>query len=81
MRLEHLKNLSTPTLILQGERDALGNREEIGSYGLPSSIEVVFLEDGDHSFRPRKRSGLTLEANMEKAIGEAVRFIDTIKVV
>ena len=37
----------TPTLILQGERDALGNREDVAGYDLSKAITVHWLGDGD----------------------------------
>jgi predicted alpha/beta-hydrolase family hydrolase len=74
LRVSHLKDLATPTLILQGERDALGSREEIGGYALSPSIRLVFLPDGDHSFKPRKSSGSTYEQNLHQAIQETLRF-------
>ena len=74
LRVEHLKNLGTPALFLQGERDTLGSKEEIGSYTLSSAIRIVFLPDGDHSFKPRKTSGHTYEENMSHAIKEIVGF-------
>ncbi len=74
LRVSHLKELKTPTLILQGERDSLGSREETGGYTLSPSIEVVFLPDGDHSFKPRKSSGRTYEQNLQQAIAETLRF-------
>ncbi len=75
-RTEHLAELRTPTLIVQGERDAMGNRDEVAGYELADSIEVVWLPDGDHSFVPRKRSGVTEAENVATAV-EAVRgFIE-----
>lgn len=76
LRVEHLLELSTPTLIVQGTRDALGSREEIRGYGLPSSIRVEYLEDGDHSFRPRVRSGRSEEEHLETAARLVAGFID-----
>ncbi len=74
LRVTHLKDLKTPTLILQGTRDTLGSREEIEGYTLSPSIRLEFLEDGDHSFKPRKSSGRTYAENMSQAIREMVRF-------
>ena len=60
LRTAHLADLRTPTLICQGTRDSLGNREEVAGYVLSKSIEVLWLEDGDHDLKPRKRvTGLT----------------------
>ena len=72
LRNEHLETLKTPALILQGERDTFGNREEVGAYTLSRSIRVDFLPDGDHDLKPRKASGRTREDNWRSAI-EAVQ--------
>lgn len=72
LRNEHLETLKTPALILQGERDTFGNREEVGAYTLSRSIRVDFLPDGDHDLKPRQASGRTREDNWRSAI-EAVQ--------
>lgn len=64
LRTQHLVALKTPTLIVQGTRDEFGTREEVGTYSLSSSIEVVWLEDGDHDLRPRKASGFTANGHL-----------------
>jgi hypothetical protein len=74
LRVAHLKGLQTPTLILQGDRDTLGNREEIAGYVFSAAIRVVFLVDGDHSFKPRKSSGRTPEQNFRQAVDEVASF-------
>lgn len=75
LRVEHLRTIKRPTLILQGERDLFGNREEVAKYGLPSSIQIRWIEDGDHSFKPRKTSGRTEQMNWESALQEIVAFL------
>ncbi len=75
LRVAHLKDLETPTLIVQGERDALGSREEIDGYELTRSIRIAYLNDGDHSFKPRKSSGRTYEQNMNQAIAAVADFV------
>jgi predicted alpha/beta-hydrolase family hydrolase len=74
-RTEHLLTLRTPTLILQGTRDPFGGRDEIAKLKLPKSIRVRWLEDGEHSFKPRKASGRTEEQNLAEAIDAAVAFL------
>lgn len=74
LRTEHLKTIRTPTLILQGERDSLGNREEVTGYELSATIRIHWLPDGDHSLKPRKRSGRTQQQNWEEAITEITNF-------
>jgi predicted alpha/beta-hydrolase family hydrolase len=75
LRVEHLRTIDTPTLILQGERDTFGTRDEVGTYTLSPAIRVKWLTDGDHSFKPRKSSGRTEQQNWEEAIGEIVAFL------
>jgi predicted alpha/beta-hydrolase family hydrolase len=60
LRTAHLAALRTPTLICQGTRDPFGSREEVAAYALAATVEVLWLEDGDHDLRPRKAvSGLS----------------------
>ncbi len=75
LRTRHLAALATPALILQGTRDPFGGREDVAGYALASSIRVAWLEDGDHSWKPRVRSGQTLEGHMASAIREAAQFV------
>jgi predicted alpha/beta-hydrolase family hydrolase len=75
LRVAHLEPLHTPALIVQGTRDALGSREEIEGYDLSSQIRIVYLEDGDHSFKPRVRSGRTLDQNLDEAVSAVAGFV------
>jgi len=74
LRTAHLEELASPTLILQGTRDPFDTREEVPGYGLAEGIEVHWLEDGDHSFKPRVRSGRTLEQNLAEAMDAVATF-------
>lgn len=75
LRTEHLKNLLTPTLLVQGTRDALGNREEVASLDLSRSIEIFWAEDGDHDLRPRRASGRTFDDNLAAALHRIEGFV------
>lgn len=75
LRTEHLETLKTRALILQGERDPFGRREEVEAYRLSKAIEVAFLPDGDHDLKPRKASGRTREENWAEAVERAAVFI------
>ena len=75
LRTAHLFELATPTLTVQGTRDTFGTREEIAEYPLSGAIELEFLEDGDHSFKPRKKSGRTLNQNVEQALDRVTAWI------
>ena len=67
-RVEHLAALSTPGLIVQGTRDPLGSKEDVAGYKLAQTIAVRWMEDGDHSFKPRKASGRTEGENWREGI-------------
>ena len=75
LRVRHLNDLNTPTLICQGTRDPFGGRNEIISYRLSPTIRVAWLEDGDHGFKPRKKLGLTERENWDHAIATVVSFV------
>ena len=74
-RVEHLRALKTPTLILQGARDPFGTPKEVASYPLADAIRLYWLEDGEHSFKPRKASGRSETQNWEQAIAAILAFI------
>ena len=78
LRLTHLRKLKTPTLIVQGTRDALGNRDEVPGYALSPAIRLLWLEDGDHSFKPRVRSGRTEQEHLDHAVGAAAEFVKSL---
>ena len=73
-RTAHLEKLLTPTLIVQGERDTFGTREEVEQYPLADTVELRWLADGDHSLKPRKKSGLTQDEHIGAAAAHAAAF-------
>jgi predicted alpha/beta-hydrolase family hydrolase len=73
-RVEHLASLQTRTLIVQGERDALGNREAVEAYTLSPSIKVFWLAAGDHDLKPLKVSGFTHEQHLTSAAQKVAEF-------
>jgi predicted alpha/beta-hydrolase family hydrolase len=75
LRVQHLKSIRTPTLIVQGERDSFGDRKEVSGYKLSKQIKIHWLTDGDHSFKPRKSSGKTPEENLEEGIDAVATFL------
>ncbi|HBL30499.1 MAG TPA: alpha/beta hydrolase [Acidobacteria bacterium] len=74
-RTAHLEDLKTPTLIVQGTRDAFGTPEDVAAYRLSPAIRLVWLEDGDHSFKPRAASGRTEAQNLREAVEAAAGFV------
>ena len=76
LRVEHLISIRTPTLIVQGERDPFGNRDEASGYELSRNVHIHWLRDGDHSFKPRKSSGTTMEGNWEEGVDVVASFVN-----
>lgn len=74
LRTRHLKTLTCPTLIVQGERDPFGGPSEVAGYGLSPAIAVHWARDGDHDLAPRRSSGATLEDNLAEAVQVIARF-------
>ncbi|GAB5379838.1 MAG: alpha/beta fold hydrolase [Aliiglaciecola sp.] len=74
-RTEHLYELTTPTLIVQGERDTFGTRERVDAYQLPSIITIEYLTAADHSFKPLKSSGLNQLQHIKHAARLTQEFI------
>jgi hypothetical protein len=54
LRTKHLAGLKTPALIVQGTRDEFGVPDEVNGYDLAKTIELHWVEDGDHDLKPRK---------------------------
>ena len=71
LRTAHLAALRTPTLILQGERDTFGTRADVDQYELSAAIQLQWLPDGDHSLKPRKRSGFS-EADHLRTVADSI---------
>jgi uncharacterized protein len=72
LRTAHLADLKTPTLIVQGTRDPFGTPEEVATYRLSKAIEILWLEDGDHDLKPRKKISGFSAADHLKTMAEHV---------
>lgn len=79
LRTAHLMDLQVPTLIVQGERDALGNLSDVNGYGLPANIRLTWMPDGDHSLVPRKASGRTAAQNWGLAVDAIDAFLKELR--
>ena len=75
VRKDHLEQLKVPLLVLQGERDPMGSQEQVAGYGLNPPLQLRWIPDGDHSFKPRKRSGRTEQMNWTLAVDLAHQFM------
>ncbi|MBS0268655.1 MAG: alpha/beta hydrolase [Proteobacteria bacterium] len=75
LRTEHLTELRCPALIVQGERDPFGSRDEIEKIRLSKQITFAWMSDGDHDFGPRGNSGFTRKGNLAAAADAVAAFI------
>ena len=78
LRTEHFPDIAKPVLILQGERDPFGKRQEIPDYKLPGNIQVDYIPDGEHSFKPLKSSAHNWHDNMVLAVEKSCDFIKSL---
>ena len=78
LRTSHLRSLLAPTLIVQGERDPMGGFDEVQNYALSAQIQIRWIPDGDHSFSPRKRSGLSDQQNLRQVVRCADAFMSDV---
>ena len=77
LRTAHLESLTTPMLVLQGERDIFGTRDDVAGYDLSPQIRIEWIADGDHSLKPRAKSGTTERENLLHAIDAAAKFMSS----
>jgi uncharacterized protein len=76
LRTAHLRDLATPALFVQGERDPFGDRAEVAGYDLSPAIELAWVADGDHSWAPRKGGGRTAAGNTAFAVEATCRWLE-----
>ena len=76
LRTAHLENLRCPLLIVQGERDPFGCRDEVDRLTLSPAIHFAWAADGDHDLGPRASSGTTRKANLATAADAVAAFTE-----
>ncbi len=67
LRTAHLADLRCPALIVQGERDPFGTRDEVSGYELSGTIRVKWSVDGDHDLKPPRASPASHGENLAAA--------------
>ena len=73
---DHLGLITVPQLFISGTRDRMGPTEMIDSVATSTQRgSVVFIQDGDHSLTPLKRSGRTLDDSLDTAVSEIRTWI------
>ena len=78
IRKAHLKDVTVPTLFVEGTRDPfcpLPTLEEALTE-VSAPTEVAVIEDGDHSFKVRKSSGRSTAEAWAEAAGAVVKWLD-----
>ena len=74
LRTAHLAGLRTPTLMVQGTHDPFGTREDVAAYALSPAIRIHWIENGDHSFRPVRKSLGSERDHVAAAVAEVLAF-------
>lgn len=75
-RTSHFADIRCPLLIVQGSRDPFGKRSELEQYaGDLGACELVWLEGGNHDFRPPARQADTQQDLIAEAARQARHFL------
>ena len=69
-RNEHLKNVNTPMLIIQGLQDVYGGKEIEKKYHFNSNTTIVF-EDINHDFELTEENRIRILRNIEQFISDS----------
>lgn len=77
LRTAHLVGLQKPLLILQGTRDPFGKPQEVTGYDLGAHTNVMWLDSGDHDYKPLKKSGRTQLQLIAEAASASATFVQT----
>ncbi len=75
VRIEYLKNISAPTLILQGAEDPFGAPDEVAGYDLPDNVKITWLDGGDHHLATAEGSETSDEQNWAEGAGAIAEFV------
>jgi predicted alpha/beta-hydrolase family hydrolase len=73
LRIEHFKRLTMPVLFASGTRDAFGSPGELKRHAkkIKGPVTFYWVETGDHSVKPQKASGLSVD-DAHRGVAEAV---------
>ena len=76
LRTAHLEELRCPALIVQGERDPFGSRDEVETFELSRSIKFFWAGDGNHDLSPSRGSSFTRDENLAAVANAVSKFAD-----
>jgi len=76
-RDEHFRNITCPVLFISGTRDSLAPRAALtrSARKIRGPVTHHWLDTGDHSFRPLKRSGLTFDEVLADVAETSVTWV------
>jgi uncharacterized protein len=75
LRAAHLSDAGVPVLVIQGELDPFGSRNDLRECVFPRDVRFHWLAGGDHNFTPVDGSGRTEVDSWTEALGEVARFL------
>ena len=53
----------------------MGTKDDVAGYTLDKSIELEWLEDGNHDLKPRKASGFVYEHHLDLTAKAVAAFV------
>ncbi len=72
-----LQELTIPTLIVQGSRDAHGNREQVRGYQhIPSCVQLHWLDGGNHHYQVGQSAAASNQELLESAAEVTMEFFN-----
>ncbi len=74
-RVEELRGVRLPTLVVQGERDEMGRPEEFPSDLGRRRIDLVVVPDADHSFAVHKRGPISQDDAMALVVETTLEWM------
>ncbi|MBI5947343.1 MAG: alpha/beta hydrolase [Chloroflexi bacterium] len=74
-RIDHLRGLRTPALILQGTRDPFGLPGEVADYGLSPAVAVHWLAGGDHDLKTPRGATSSQADLIDEAASATAAFV------
>ncbi len=74
-RIDHLRVLRAPALILQGTRDPFGLPAEVADYDLSPTVAVHWLAGGDHDLNTPRGAAVSQADLIDEAASATASFI------
>jgi uncharacterized protein len=80
LRSKHLARIACPMLFVQGSRDRLCDLDKLNGVLAPLSVPVTLhlIEEGDHSFKVPKRTGLSEQQIWDGIVQRVVSWLESL---